>query len=67
MQQQASVEITPRADEEDHTLPTDSRVRELASGHLEGALDADVRSEKDYHIRSALQALVIAERTVSTD
>lgn len=67
MEQRASVDITPQADEENHTLLTDSRVRELASGHLEGALDTDVRSEKDYHIRSALQALVSAERTVSTD
>lgn len=67
MEQRASPDITPRTDEENHTLQTDSRVRELASGHLEGALDTDVRSEKDYHIRSALQVLVIAERNASAD
>ncbi|UPW01363.1 hypothetical protein M0R88_04475 [Halorussus gelatinilyticus] len=67
MEQRASVGTTPQADEENHTLPTDSRIRRLASGHLEEALAADVRSEKEYHIRSALQALVIAERPVSTD
>ena len=67
MEQRASVDITPQADEENHTLLTDSQVRELASSHLEGALDTDVCSEKNYHIRSALQALVITERTVSAD
>jgi hypothetical protein len=38
---------------------TEDDVRRRVSRHLEDALDADQPSEKNYHIRSALQRLVV--------
>ena len=39
-------------------MSTDS-ARDLVESHLGEALDADEPSEKNYHVRSALQALAI--------
>jgi hypothetical protein len=58
---QASRDSTSHTNEENSTLPSDDQLQELASGHLEEALQTDSLSEKNYHIQSALQALVIAE------
>ena len=37
----------------------DDSARALLEAHLDEALDADQPSEKNYHVRSALQALEI--------
>lgn len=43
------------------------RLEESARGQLEKALDAEPPTKKNYHIRSALQALVIREEDVPTN
>lgn len=56
-----STDAASLADGESHTAPSDRRLRELASSHLQNALETNTPSEKNYHIRSALQALMIEE------
>jgi len=41
------------------TAISDGKMRSRLTSHLEGALDTDRPVEKNYHIRSALQRLLV--------
>lgn len=51
----------------EHPMDADSRVsfEESTGSHLEAALRADDCAEKNYHIRSALQRVMIADENRS--
>jgi hypothetical protein len=57
-------EAEPESEAESTPATAERRVsfREPVSQHLEAALETDDTTEKDYHIRSALQRVMIAEQ-----
>lgn len=52
-----------QTENDDKSFPSDRRIRERARDQLKRALDADASAEKNYHIRTALQTLVLAEES----